>query len=122
MSSDYDLINFKTINFPAGQAPPFSAVSTYTYLCIRFHLDAFIEYLGSFSSQKLHDYIKKCCILLAPVWTALLIQITEFDKAIIRVWLLATVLQICTFTIYKKNFLSKEFETGIFYFVQMLGR
>ena len=27
MSSDYDLINFKTINFPAGQAPPFSAVS-----------------------------------------------------------------------------------------------
>ena len=26
---------------------------------------------------------------------------TEFDKAIIKVWLLATVLQICTFTIYK---------------------
>ena len=27
MSSDFDLINFKTINFPAGQSPPFSAVS-----------------------------------------------------------------------------------------------
>merc|ERR1719273_1429824 len=25
MSSDFDLINFKTINFPAGQSPPFSA-------------------------------------------------------------------------------------------------
>ena len=27
MSSDFDLVNFKTINFPAGQSPPFSAVS-----------------------------------------------------------------------------------------------
>lgn len=27
MSSDFDLINFKTINFPAGQSPPFSSVS-----------------------------------------------------------------------------------------------
>merc|ERR1712223_926015 len=25
MSSDFDLVNFKTINFPAGQSPPFSA-------------------------------------------------------------------------------------------------
>ena len=31
MSSDYDLINFKTINFPAGQAPPFSAVSIHKH-------------------------------------------------------------------------------------------
>ena len=28
MSSDYDLVNFKTINFPDGQSPPFNAVST----------------------------------------------------------------------------------------------
>ena len=28
MSSSFDLVNFKTINFPAGQAPPFNAVST----------------------------------------------------------------------------------------------
>ena len=27
MSSSFDLVNFKTINFPAGQAPPFNAVS-----------------------------------------------------------------------------------------------
>ena len=29
MSSDYDLINLKTINFPTGKAPPFSAVSSF---------------------------------------------------------------------------------------------
>ena len=28
MSSSFDLVNFKTINFPAGQAPPFNAVSS----------------------------------------------------------------------------------------------
>ena len=36
MSSDFDLVNFKTINFPAGQSPPFSAVSInfiYKFLC-----------------------------------------------------------------------------------------
>ena len=32
MSSDFDLVNFKTINFPAGQSPPFSAVSTFSIL------------------------------------------------------------------------------------------
>ena len=30
MSSTYDLVNFKTINFPTGEAPPFSAVSVFT--------------------------------------------------------------------------------------------
>ena len=36
MSSDFDLINFKTINFPAGQSPPFSAVS-FTFCKIFLH-------------------------------------------------------------------------------------
>ena len=32
MSSDFDLVNFKTINFPAGQSPPFSAVSFFCFV------------------------------------------------------------------------------------------
>lgn len=32
MSSSFDLINFKTINFPRGQAPPFNAVSNYSIM------------------------------------------------------------------------------------------
>ena len=33
MSSSYDLVNFKTINFPRGQAPPFNAVSLRFQIC-----------------------------------------------------------------------------------------
>ena len=31
MSSDFDLVNFKTINFPAGQTPPFGDVSSHIF-------------------------------------------------------------------------------------------
>ena len=48
-SSSFDLVNFKTINFPSGQAPPFNAVSIRTIILLRGLLLLYIPF--SLSNQ-----------------------------------------------------------------------
>ena len=43
-SSSFDLVNFKTINFPSGQAPPFNAVSIRTIILLRGLLLLYIPF------------------------------------------------------------------------------